>query len=63
MTWPTRTGLSTAKKLARALKTILQKYMEWYESNLTTEQVDLIVALVAACQAFIDNVPQYEPLA
>jgi hypothetical protein len=61
MAWPTRTGLTTGKKLARALKTILSKYLEWYTNNLTTEQVDLIIALIAACQAFIDNVPQYEP--
>lgn len=62
MAWPTRTGLTTAKKLARALKTILAKYREWYDGNLTVEQVDLIDALIAACQAFIDEVPQYEPL-
>lgn len=62
MAWPTRTGLTTAKKLARALRIILQKYMEWYEDNLTEDQVALIIALIAAAEAFIDNVPQYEPV-
>jgi hypothetical protein len=61
MAWPTRTGLTTAKKLAKSLKAILQKYQEWYVDNLTEEQYALITALIGACQGFIDGVPQYEP--
>lgn len=60
MTWVTRTGLTTAKQTARALKKILQKYSEWYSENLTEPEVDAINALIAAATAFIDNVRQYE---
>lgn len=62
MAWPTRTGLTTAKKLARALKLILQKYQELYEDILTVDQQAAVTAVIAALTAFIDNVPQYEPI-
>lgn len=62
MTWPTRTGLTTAKKLAKTLKIILTKYLDWYTANLTEEQVALITGLIGACSGFIDGVPQYEPI-
>lgn len=60
MAWVTRTGLTTAKFYAKALRKVLQKYLDWYSANLTEPEVDAINALIAACTAFIDNVRQYE---
>jgi len=59
--WPTRTGLVTAHGLARTLKKILQKYRDLLLTLLTTEQMAQVDALIACCDIFIQDVPQYEP--
>jgi hypothetical protein len=61
MAWRKRTGLTTANKLARALKTILTKYSDYLETILTTEQMGKVNSLIECCNLFITDVPQYDP--
>lgn len=61
MSWPRRTGLVTAHKLAKGLKTILLKYHDLLETILTEADMTKIDNLISCCELFITDVPQYEP--
>lgn len=61
MSWPKRTGLVTAKGLAKALKKILNKFSDLYPTLLTPTQLTIIEELIDKLTAFIEDVPQYDP--
>ena len=56
---PVRLGLVTANKLARKIVTILTKYRPLLVTVLTGTQLEKVDNLIACCEIFITDVPEY----
>lgn len=56
---PTRLGLVTANKLARTIVRILTKYRPLLVTYLTESQLEKVDNLIACCEIFITDVPEY----
>lgn len=59
--WPVRTGLPTLHKILRYACQLIAKYRPVMVEILTPEQLNKVDAVLAACEAFVNDVPTHEP--
>lgn len=60
--WPVRTGLVTLHVLLRKACQIIAKYRPVMVEILEPSQLAKVDAVLAACEAFISDVPSHEPI-
>lgn len=60
--WPTRTGLTSLHKLLKKACQLIAKYRPVMVEILTEDQLAKVDAVLVACEAFVEDVPQHEPI-